>query len=180
MGREDPRFLVVGHVSKPHGIKGDLFVSPLTDHPGSSFAPGVVLLLGTDDSDGPDPDLPPLRVASARPFRTGWLVSFGGVDDRSQAELLRGRYLLRPADDLEPLADGELFYHQLLGMRVVTVDGVDVGKVTEVFELAPSDLLEVTGEGGQRLIPFADHVVVEVDADEGTLVIDPPPGLLDL
>jgi 16S rRNA processing protein RimM len=180
MGREDPRFLVVGHLTKPHGIKGDLFVSPLTDHPGSAFAPGVVLLLGLPEGDQPDPDLPPLRVESARPFRRGWLVSFGGVDDRNQADLLRGRYLYRPAEEVEPLAEGEIFYHQLLGMHVVTVGGDDVGCVTEVYELAPRHLLEVTGDGAQRLIPFSDEVVVQVDADERTLVIDPPPGLLDL
>ena len=180
MGRRDPRYLAVGHLAKPHGIKGELFVSPLTDHPERAFAPGVVLSLGAAEGTEPDPDLPPLRVESARPFRTGWLVCFGGVDDRNQAELLRGRYLYRAVDELEPLADGELFYHQLLGMKVVTVDGQDVGRVTEVYELAPTHLLEVTGDGAQRLIPFSERVVVRVDADGGTMVIDPPPGLLEL
>jgi 16S rRNA processing protein RimM len=152
MGREDPRFLVVGHLSKPHGTKGELFVWPLTDHPESVFAPGVVLLLGGEDQNAPDPDLPPLRIEGARPFRRGMLITFGGVDDRDQAELMRGRYLFRSADELEPLAEGDVFYHQL----------------------------EVTGDHGQKMIPFLEHIVVEIDADAGRLVIDPPDGLLDL
>jgi 16S rRNA processing protein RimM len=180
MGREDPRFLVVGHLSKPHGTKGELFVWPLTDHPESVFAPGVVLLLGGEDQNAPDPDLPPLRIEGARPFRRGMLITFGGVDDRDQAELMRGRYLFRSADELEPLAEGEVFYHQLLDMRVVTVDGVDLGRVSEVYELRPAHMLEVTGDHGQKMIPFLEHIVVEIDADAGRLVIDPPDGLLDL
>lgn len=180
MGRRDPRFLVVGHLNKPHGTKGELFVWPLTDHPESVFAPGVVVSLGDPEDDEPDPDLPPLSIEAVRPFRRGYLVRFEGVEDRSQAELLKGRYLFRPTEELEPLAEGELFYHQLLDLEVVTVDGASLGRVTEVYELAPAHLLEVTGEGGQRLIPYLDHVVVEIDTEAGRMVIDPPEGLLDL
>jgi 16S rRNA processing protein RimM len=180
MGREDPRFLVVGHLSKPHGTKGELLVWPLTDHPESAIAPGVVLSLGGPQSDQPDPDLPPLRVDAVRPFQRGFLVSFGGVDDRNQAELLRGRYLFRSTDELEPLAEGEFFYHQLLDMEVATVDGRVLGTITEVFELAPKHMLEVSGPERQYLIPYADHVVVEVDVERNRMIVDPPDGLLDL
>lgn len=180
MGREDPRFLVVGHLNKPHGTKGELFIWPLTDHPESIFAPGVVLMMGAPEAEQPDPDLPPLRIDSVRPFRRGVLVRFGGVDDRSQAELLQGRYVFRPSEELEPLAEGEVFYHQLLDMQVVTADGRDLGRITEVYELAPAHMLEVSGEVGQTLIPYLDHVVIEVDAEAGRMVVDPPDGLLDL
>jgi len=115
-----------------------------------------------------------------RPFRRGVLVSFEGVSDRNQAELLRGLYVYRAAAELEPLAEGEVFYHQLLDMQVVTVDGVALGKVTEVYELRPADMLQVSGERGQTMIPYLDHVVVEVDTEAGRIVIDPPEGLLDL
>jgi 16S rRNA processing protein RimM len=180
MGREDPRFLVVGHLNKPHGTKGELFVWPLTDHPESVYAPGVVLLMGETEDDQPNPDLPSLRIEAVRPFRRGVLVSFGGVDDRRQAELLRGRYLFRRVEELEPLAEGEVFYHQLLEMDVVTVDGIELGKIIEVYELRPADMLEVAGERGSVMIPYLDHVIVEVDADAGRMVVDPPDGLLDL
>lgn len=180
MGRDDPRFLVVGHLNKPHGTKGELFVWPLTDHPESVYAPGVVLLMGEADRNEPNPDLPPLRIDAVRPFRRGVLVSFGGVEDRNHAELLRGRYLFRDTAELEPLLDGEFFYHELLGMDVVTVDGVEVGKIAEVYELNSADLLEVHGEGKQHMIPYLDHVVVSVDREQCRMVIDPPEGLLDL
>ena len=180
MGRDDPRFLVVGHLNKPHGTKGEFFVWPLTDHPESVFAPGVVLLSGHGKDNEPDPDLPPLRIDSVRPFRRGVLVRFGGVENRSQADLLRGRYLFRAMEELEPRAEGEVFYHELLDMQVVTVDGVELGRITEVYELRPADMLEVSGEGGQTMIPYLDHIVVEVDREAGRMVVDPPDGLLDL
>jgi len=180
VARVDPGFLVVGHLARAHGIYGELYVWPLTDHPEGTFTPGVVLRLGDPEGREPDPDLPPLRIAAVRPFRDGWLVAFGGVESRSEAEALRGRYLMRAMAEVAPLEEGEVFYHQLLGSDVYTVDGTLLGQVSEVYELAPSDLLEVRGEGRTYMIPFRAEVVVEVDAEGGRVVVDPPDGLLDL
>ena len=180
MGRRDPEYLVVGHLTKAHGTRGDLLVSPLTDHPESVFASGVVLRLGQASADQPDTDLPPMRIESLRVVDRGLLVRFGGVEDRTDAERLRGMYLFQSIDRLEPLADGEIFYHQLLGLEAVTVAGDRIGTVHEVYELGPSDLLEVRGDQGVVMIPFVAHVVVEIDVDAGRLVVDPPDGLLDL
>ena len=180
MGRRDPAFLAVGHLSKAHGIKGELSVWPLTDHPEGSFAPGVVLRLADAEGTTPDPDLPQLRIVAVRTHRQGYLVAFGGVETRNEAEALVGRYLLRERDALEPREAGEVFYHELLGSEVVTVDGRVLGKVVEVYELQPSDMLEVRGTDGQYMIPFRKEVVVGMDIEAGRLVVDPPEGLLDL
>ena len=171
--------LVVGHVTKPHGITGELRVQPLTDHPGDVFAPGVVLRAGDAAGVAPDPDLPPLRVAGVRPFQRAVLVTFGGVDDRSAAELLRGRDLLIERDRLPPLAEGEVFLHQLPGLEVHTTAGARVGEVIEVYEVGPTDLLEVRTVGGTVLVPFIGAIVREVDVAGRRIVIDPPEGLLE-
>lgn len=180
MGRVDPAFLVVGHLSKPHGTQGEMFVHPLTDHPEGIFAPGVVLLMGGAADDEPDPDLPPLRIDEVRPFRNGFLVFFGGVETRDQADRLRGGYVFRRFEDLEPLEDGEFFYHQLLGLTVRTTDGVDLGSVTEVFDVEPAHLLQIQGPEREHIIPFHEHILVRVDIETGIIVVDPPDGLLDL
>lgn len=169
----------MGHISKPHGIRGEVVIHPLTDHPEGAFAPGVVLLLSARDG-APDPAAPPLRVESSRLANRGWLVRFGGTRDRNDAERLRGRDLLRPLADLEPLDDGEVFYHQLLGLEVFTGEGDSLGRVREVYEMHPADLLEVAGPRGVRLIPFRREIVTSVEVDDGRMTIDPPPGLLDL
>ena len=180
MGRQDPTHLVVGHLAKSHGTRGEIFVHPLTDHPEQTFLPGVVLLLGNAADDAPNPDLPSLRVEASRPHQRGWLVTFGGVEDRTSADLLRGRYLYRDIEDLEPLEEGEVFYHQLLQMTVATVEGREVGRVVEVYEVGPADLLEVRGAEGTVMVPYRAEIVRLVDVEAGRIVIDPPEGLLDL
>jgi 16S rRNA processing protein RimM len=88
--------------------------------------------------------------------------------------------LFREASALEPLGDGEFFLHQLLGMKVQTSIGTVVGEVTEVYELDPNDILCVQGHEGEIMIPFSKEIVLQVNADEKYIVIDPPDGLLDL
>jgi 16S rRNA processing protein RimM len=180
MMHSEPVYLVVGHLNKVHGTKGELFVWPLTDHPESSFAPGVILYLGDEDGGTPDTSQPTLTVETVRPFRRGYLIKVEGVTTRTQAEHLMGRYILRPKDELASLEKGEVFYHQLLGMKVVTVGGDDLGEIVEIYELAPADLLAVRGPEGLRHIPFLKSIIMEVDPEGRKMIIDPPEGLLDL
>jgi 16S rRNA processing protein RimM len=175
-----PDHLVVGHITKPHGTRGELFVFPLTDHPDAVFAPGQELLLG-DEEGALAEDAPSVVVESVRPFKRGLLVVFAAVTRREDAEPMAQRYLLLPADAVPPLAEGEVFYHELLGMSVETVDGTVVGRVREVFDTEPHHLIEIVGDDGRpRLVPFAERIVKRVDRDARRLVIDPPPGLLEL
>jgi len=152
----------------------------LTDHPERVFTEGATLHPAGPDDRTPDPALPTLRVLSVRPFRRGLLVGFEGVHDRSGAETLRDRYLLKPFDEIEPVEDDELFYHEILGMKVETRAGEPLGEVVELYELQPAHKLEVRGPTGMRLIPFTARVLVSVDRVARRMVIDPPAGLLDL
>lgn len=176
----DPEYIVVGHVSKAHGTKGEVYVWPLTDRPESTFVPGAELQIADISGKEPDPEYPAARVMAVRPYRRGFLIFFDGVYDRDLAEEIRDRYLLRPFAETAPLEKGEIFYHQLLGMRVVTKDGVDVGEVTEVYDIRPADLLQVRGESKEHLIPFRKDMIVSWSLEDRRIVIDPPEGLLDL
>jgi 16S rRNA processing protein RimM len=180
MGREAPTHLVVGQVTKPHGIKGEVFIRPLTDHPEGLFAPGVVLFPAGARGGEPDPGRPGLTLADVRPFKEGFLVRFEGIGDRNDAETLRRLELLAPVEALAPRGEGEVFFHELPGMRVEDTEGVQLGRVIEVYELEPSVLLEVMTRTGKVLIPFVAEVVVDVQLADRRLVVDPPPGLLDL
>jgi 16S rRNA processing protein RimM len=178
--RREPSHLVVGHVTKPHGTKGELFVWPLTDRPDEVLGEGRAVLLGTADG-AVDEAAGELVVERSRPFKRGELVKFEGYADRSAVEELAGRYLLVPIDRLGALEEGEVFYHQLLGAEVVTADGQSVGRVREVFETEPAHLLEIKSDDGKvHLVPFAERIVKQVDVEAGRIVIKPPLGLLDL
>lgn len=176
---QHPPYLVVGHLNKAHGTKGEVFIWPLTDRPGSHFAPGVVLFPADKDGARPAEDRSPLEVESVRPYRRGFLAKFVGHDDRTAAEALRDVYVLRSFEDIDDLDEGEVFYHELLGAEVVTAEGDSVGCVKEVYPLKPTDLLEVAREKDTIVIPVVPGVVT-FERETGRVVIDPPPGLLDL
>lgn len=177
----EPEHLVVGQVSKAHGTKGEAVIWPLTDRPDAVFAEDAVLLVGEADGIAGNA-CESLTVESVRPFKKAFLVQFRGIEDRVDLEDYIGRYLLIPFAQVAPLEEGEVFYHQLLGMRVETVDGEQVGSVREVFDTDPTHLLEVKNEedGKVRLIPFAAHIIKQVDVAGGRVVIDPPAGLLEI
>ena len=175
----EPDHLVVGHLTKAHGIKGDIALRPLTDRPDDVFAPGREILLGDRHGELP-PAVRRLTVERSRHHKRGLLVKFEEVPDRNAAEELAGRYLLVRTEDLAPAEEGEVFYHQLLGAEVVTIEGEAVGRVREVYETEPTHLLEIEADGKRHLVPFAESIVREVDVDGGRIVIEPPEGLLEL
>jgi 16S rRNA processing protein RimM len=150
--------LEVGRIVKPHGIRGEVIVDLVTNRTervaaGSTFA--------TDRGD--------LEIVTSSPHQGRWIVQFAGIKDRTTAESLRGVVL-----SAEPIADAEaLWVHELIGARVVDVDGVARGAVIAVEANPASDLLVLDGGG---LVPV--DFVVRRD-DDGTVVIDPPAGLFD-
>ncbi len=177
-GRGEPRYLAVGAIRKPHGIKGELFVWLETDYPEAVFQPGRTLLLG--DAQG-QPVGGTLTVERSRPFKDGVLLKVHEHPARTEAtDALRGRALLIPEGEAPPLAEDEVFYHQLIGMRVLGPEG-EVGSVRDVQESPAGDLLVVRREdGGELLIPFVRAMIRRLDPTHGEIEIDPPAGLLEL
>lgn len=174
----DAEHLIVGTVQKPHGIRGELSVRLETDHPDEVFRPGRVLRL-SDAAGRPAGGV--LTVVRVRPFKGGVLLQSAEHTGRTpELEALRGRSLVIPREDAPPLDEGEVFIHQLPGLRV-EADGVTVGTVREVFEAPAGHLLEVRcPDGREVLIPFVPEVIARVDVAQGVVEIRPPPGLLEL
>lgn len=175
----EAEYLIVGTIRKPHGIRGELFVWLETDRPAAVFRPGRVLQVG--DSLGRQIG-GALTVERVRPFKSeGVLLRVLEHTSRTEAtDALRGRSLLIPATEAAPLGEGEVFYHQLPGLRVV-VAGETVGTVREVYEESAADLLAVERPGaGELLIPLVREWVRRIDPEERILELDPPAGLLEL
>jgi 16S rRNA processing protein RimM len=106
-----------------------------------------------------------------------WAVKIEGVADRTAAEALVGAEVLAPREDLGDPGEGRHFWADLEGLPVVTAAGDAVGKVTGLYETGGVDVLVVTGERGEKLVPLAPYV--EVDREGRRIVVDPPEGLLD-
>jgi 16S rRNA processing protein RimM len=173
-----PALTIVGRVRKAHGIHGEVVIEPLTDAPGAVFASGRRLYAGTTDGD-PSPDGQELHVKGSRPFKEGWLVSFDEIDSRTNAERWRQRYVLAPPGELQPLADGQVYIHELIGLRVRLASGEGIGPITATFELPQGILLEVTRPEGSALIPFTADVVASIDRESGTMTVVLPEGMLE-
>ncbi|GAA3745574.1 ribosome maturation factor RimM [Salinactinospora qingdaonensis] len=166
--------LVVGHVGRAHGIRGDVAVDVRTDDPDQRFAPGSVLLTDPESAG-------PLTVSATRTHAGRLLVRFASVRDRTAAEGLRGVTLFVESADIDSLPDPDEFHdHELLGLSVRTTAGQRVGDVEDVLHYAQDVLLIRADDGAEVLVPFVRALVPEVDTAAGQLVIDPPPGLVDL
>jgi 16S rRNA processing protein RimM len=167
---EQPEHVVVGRVRKAHGVRGEVVVEVLTDDPVSVFAAGRRLLT---ESHGE------LHIRRSTPFKGGWILRLSEITTRTEAELWRERYLLLPTSELKPLADDEIYYHELVGLRVQLAGGEPVGKVEALYEVPQGLMLDVRTERGTVMVPYRPEVVTSVDIAQGTIVIDPPAGLLD-
>lgn len=169
--------MIVGRVRKAHGVRGDVVIEPITDDPDAVFTPGRRFIAGTTTGD-PAPGRRELHLVAASPFKGGYIVHFEEIADRTGADLWRDRFILVPADELEPLGEHEVYVHDLIGMRVELTSGTTIGTVIETYELPQGLALEVQRAGGTVLVPY-DRVVTEVRRDEGVIRIDPPAGMLD-
>ncbi len=169
--------LVVGRVRNAHGLRGELAVEILTDEPDAVFASGRRLFGGTVDPvnlKGGE-----VHVVRTSPFKGGLIVSFQEITDRTSAEAWRHLYLLAPANELSPLEDGEVYLHELPGMRVELEDGSLVGTVKDTYELPQGVVMDVRREKGTVMIPFNEEIVTRVDREARLVVVAPPDGLLD-
>jgi len=175
----DAALIIVGRIRKAHGVRGDVVVEALTDDPDAVFAAGRRLVAGTTAGD-PARDGAELHIVWATPFKGGFIVHFTEIADRTVAEKWRDRFLLAPAHELSGLAEGEVYVHDLIGMRVELASGALVGSVADTYELPQGLALDVArGDGrGSVMIPY-DRVVTSVDRDHRVIRIDPPAGLLD-
>ena len=165
--------LVVGRIGRAHGVLGEATIEVRTDSPEERFALGSVLI--TEPSNRG-----PLTVNSFRVHNGILLLGFEGVKDRNQVENLRDTILYADVDVNAPGEDEDDFHVlQLIDCLVVTQDGVELGKVSDVVSLPGQDLLSIAGKSGEILIPFVYELVPEVDIDQKRITVIPPAGLID-
>ncbi len=140
--------MVIGRVTRPHGVRGEMRVVPYTDDPQRFGRLDHVYL-----ADDPDEHPAPRRLAleSARLHLQTVLLKLAGIDDREAAADLRGAWLLVAREDALPLAEGEYFLYQLTGLAVVTADGETLGELVSVLETGANNVFVVRGERGEIL-----------------------------
>lgn len=162
---------VVARLGKPHGIHGEVTVEVRTDDPESRFVLGAVFTTV--------PDIGVLTLERARWHRDRLLLTFEEVGDRSRAEQVRNtEILVDGADDV--VEDDAWRVEELVDLAVHLEDGTRVGTVTDLTVGVMQDLLHMkTTAGEDVLIPFVEEIVPEVDLEQRSVLLTPPPGLID-
>jgi 16S rRNA processing protein RimM len=166
--------LTVARIGRVHGVLGEVTIEVRTDEPDERFFVGSVL------ATEPAP-FGPLTITSVRNHNGILLLGFIGIKDRNSAEKLRDVLLVADVDvDADSDDEDDFHIQQLLGCRVVTEAGIEVGLVTDVVPLPGQDLLAVDRNGKELLIPFVRAIVPIVDVKNRVITVVEQEGLLDV
>ncbi len=165
----EPRFLVIGKIVAPWGVKGEVKVAIETDFP-ERFNRLKRVYLGEKAVS--------CVLEKARLHKGHALLKLGGCDDRNAAEKLRGQLVQIPIEEAMPLGEDEYYVYQIVGLDVWTTEGEHLGRVSEVLFTGANDVYVVQGERGEVLIPAIEDVVLEVDLAGGRLIVELLEGLI--
>jgi 16S rRNA processing protein RimM len=181
----DAPFLIVARILRAHGTQGEVSCEIVTEFP-QRFRRTKRLFLTPPAGPGRGE---PLAGATPRPYEVSRaritphrghsevILSLEGVPDRDAAEALRGWLVQVPEGEAWKLPPGRFYWHQIVGLRVVTTEGEEIGTVSEILETGANDVYVVKGSGGERLIPAIKQVVTEIAPDRGELVVSLIPGM---
>lgn len=166
-------YVLVGKVTKAHGLRGEVKVFPFSEEPANLVQYKTLVLVDSRASLSAM-----LTVTKSRIQGKTAVIQFNTIDDRTKAENIEGMGVLLPLDDLPAVDGDEYYWHDYEGKLVVDRNGTEIGRVDHLFSNGAQDVLVVKNNGGEILIPVTNEIVLEEIAE--TLVIDPPPGLLEL
>ncbi len=181
MRRTDlPERVTVGRVLKPHGLRGEVVVEPLSDVPGR-LARGSRLLAVVDLDARAVSGLSPreLVVTAGRAHGAGRLVRFAGHETRDDAEALRGLWLQVERSAVPPAPAGTYYHYELVGCRVRDAAAGELGTVTDLVDDGGGLLLLVSDGERQVPVPFVERFLRQVDVGNGRIEVALPPGFLE-
>ena len=172
-GTDTGDFILLGKVTKPHGIRGEVKVYPFSGQPENFLHYREVFFALREEGERI-----PYTVEKCRVQGNQVLLQLKGCSTRSEAEELVGRQVWLDSQDLPELEKDEYYWHDFVGKRVITEDGNELGKVTGILETGAHDILAVNDQNNEYLIPVIDTFLISYDDNE--VVLKLPPGLLDI
>jgi 16S rRNA processing protein RimM len=161
---EEPWDLVIGQITAPSGIKGEVRVRPETDYPDRFLSLEEVCL------ELPSGEQSRERIAAAAVTPKGVRLRLACCDTRSAAEQLRGAWLKIRKSQAVPLPEDSYWVHDIIGMKVVSEQGEDLGEVTEVIRAGGNDVYVTP----KAMIPAVRQVVRRVDLDKREIAVSLP------
>jgi len=172
-GTAEPRFIAIGRILRPHGVRGEVLIEVITDFP-ERFDVLEVVYLGYDNWRAT-----PYRVRTRRWHREWVLLSFEGCPDRTAAEALREMFVQIPIEEARPLPEGTYYSHELIGLDVITTEGEEIGRISDVLFTAANDVYVVQSTRGEILLPAISQVIKQIDLTAGRVIVELLPGLME-
>lgn len=169
------RLVAIGEIARPHGLRGEIRVVPLTDDP-RRFENVTDCVVWEPTRD----ERQPCRITASRRQGNVVLLSLSGYHSPEAVRTLAGRLIAVPVSQARPPGPGRLYPWQLEGCQVLTEDGQEVGRMARVEQSPGHDLWVVDDGGREHLIPAVPEIVIDVDLAARRVLIRPPDGLLDL
>jgi 16S rRNA processing protein RimM len=165
----EPEYLVIGKLRHPHGLRGEMLMEVITDFP-ERLQPGVQVFVGEDHR--------PLHLRSQRNHAKGLLVAFKGFETPESVGEFRNAMVFTATAQLPKLPEGEYYHHQLIGLDVVSDEGQELGRLTEIMTTAANDIYVIHNQAGQELLlPAIDEVVLAVDLLQRKIRVHLLPGI---
>jgi len=155
---EKSKFLEAGEIVNTHGVRGEVKILPWTDS--AEFLRGFQTLYINEK---------PYAVKSSFVHKGCVIAALEGVGDVNAAMALRGRTVCFARADA-PLPEGHFFLADILGAKVVTEDGAEVGELTDIIENPTQNVYVVKGER-EHLIPAVPEFIVKTDAENGVVTV---------
>lgn len=152
----------IGQITGGFGIRGQVKVEPMTDFP-ERFRKGMRLRLRNEW----------VRIESSSLHKGRFLLKLEGIDSLTEAEKLQWEYLEIPADDRPELEEDEFLTQDLIGLKVVTDDGRELGSVDEVLPYPAHDVLVV----GELMIPMVKAFIRRIDLETAEIEVHLIPGM---
>lgn len=166
--------VLLGKVVGTHGIKGQLRVASFSGESETFLSLDRIIL---KDAHGKEESF---EVSAAAAHGRKILLTLKGMSSINQVEILVGRELYVQRSQLPPLAEDEFYWFDLIGLRVVTDDGMELGRLESIMETGSNDVYLVRANEKEYLIPAIEEVVKAIDLEAGVMTISPLEGLLDL
>jgi 16S rRNA processing protein RimM len=163
--RERDNTVDVGKISGVFGVKGWLKIFSYTSPKENilNYSPWLLVKAG---------EVKTVEVVDGHLQGSGVIAQIKGVNDRNQAETLLGSEIFIRREQLPATSEGEYYWSDLIGLEVVTIDGVVLGVVDSLLETGANDVLIVKGER-ERAVPFIKgQVIIEIDREAGRIVVD--------
>ena len=171
--------VVMGRIVAPYGIFGWLKVQTSTESIDSLFDYPDWWLGREDNSTQPGIENSPWQkysVETAKVHNDTLLVKLKGVNDRDAALALKSKHVAVPREEFPEAEEGEYYWSDLIGLNVTNQQSVILGLVSDVFETGANDVIVIKDpkDGKERLLPFVDQTILDVNIADKTILVDWP------